>query len=299
MTRVFGVIGHPIEHSLSPLMHAAVFEALRLDAVYSRFDVPAPLFVRTLRGLAQAGVDGLNVTVPHKPRALAYAKRVGRVSAEAAAIGAVNTLSWRDGTVVGDNTDVAGFLRLIRERRLSFRGKRVMLLGAGGAARAVGWALLRLQPATVWIVNRTRSKAEALASWLCRSAAARSRAGARTQPTGFAALPCDRHAVRRAAREAQVLINATSLGLRSGDPLPIEPAALHRRLAVIDLVYARPTTRLVVEARRRGLLATDGLPMLVYQGAESFRLWWRRPAPVDTMRAAVERQVRGCAAAAH
>ncbi|MBI3324057.1 MAG: shikimate dehydrogenase [Candidatus Omnitrophica bacterium] len=288
MTRVFGVIGHPIEHSLSPLMHAAAFEALGLDAVYSRFDVPAAVFSLTLQGLERSGIDGLNVTIPHKQRALAYARRRGRVSPEAAAVGAVNTLAWDQSGLVGYNTDVAGFLRLMRELRVSCRGKRVMLLGAGGAARAVGWALLGLHPAAIWVANRTRRKAEELARWLCRLRVERSRVGARRRSMGCAALPTDRHAMRQAARDAQILINATSLGLHRDDPLPIDPAALHPGLAVIDLVYARPTTRLAAAARRRGLLATDGLAMLVYQGAESFRLWWHRQPPLEAMRRAVE-----------
>lgn len=282
MTRVFGVMGCPISHSLSPVMHTAAFRALGLDAVYAPFEVPPHQLSRVLRGLCAAGIEGLNITVPLKERIVAW---LGRQNLErsAAAVGAVNTLVRKGERFVGYNTDVTGFRRALTESlRMDAQATRVLLLGAGGAARAVAWALATMQPQMICVANRTTVNATRLVRWL------RACASGVTVET----IPFRRHAIAEALREVDLLINATSLGLRASDSLPVDPAAFHRRLKVCDLVYRAPTTGLVREARRRGLVAIDGLPMLLYQGAESFRLWWHREPPISVMRRAVEEAVR-------
>lgn len=285
MTRVFGVLGHPIDHSLSPAMHQAAFRALGLDAIYAPFDVPARDLGRVLDGLEAAGASGLNVTVPHKE---AVARHLGRrrLVGAAAALGAVNTLVSSANGFRGHNTDVAGFQRVLdAELRVTARGASVVLLGAGGAARAVAWALLRGGVAAVAVANRTPRHATRLIRWMRTVAGTGSR-------VRFDAIPFDRCAIGAALAERGWLINATSLGLRLHDPQILPAGQIPKRSVVIDLVYRAPTTPLVRAARRRGALATDGLPMLLYQGAEAFRLWWRRPPPVAAMRRAVEQAVR-------
>ncbi len=292
MTRVFGVMGYPISHSLSPVMHNAAFEALGLDAIYAPFEVPPPQLKSVLQGLQVMGVDGLNVTAPLKER-LARLLPGTDLDRVAAALGAVNTLAQRDGRLIGYNTDVEGFRRaLIEEMRCDIRKKRVLLLGAGGAARAVAWALAQLGPEMLWVANRTAAHANRLARWLRRY----------TPRLTIEVVPFGRRSTAKALAQADVLVNATSLGLRPGDALPVDPVAIHKRLMVFDLVYPvrpslwgaggrAPTTALVRQARRRGAFAIDGLPMLIYQGAESFRLWWQREPPLDVMRRAVARAV--------
>ena len=283
MTRIFGVIGHPIEHSLSPAMHAAAFRALQLDAFYAPFDVPPTRLAALLDGLWICGIDGLNVTVPHKEAVFRLLQRQGTLDPTAAAVGAVNTLTRGTHGFIGHNTDVVGIERTLREElQTDLSGARVVMLGAGGAAKALLWTISRLHPGRVRIANRTASRVTALRRWW--------RGLGSTAP--LEAIPFERKALRQALEEADVLINATSLGLKPGDRLPIDPSALHRRLRVLDLVYASPATALVRSARRRGALAVDGRPMLVYQGAAAFELWWNRQAPVEAMRRAVESAAR-------
>jgi shikimate dehydrogenase len=287
MVRVFGVIGHPIDHSLSPLMHEAAYQALGLEAIYAPFDAPPAQVARVLDGLDAAGIDGLNVTVPHKARVARWLG-AGRLVGDAARLGAVNTLVRTRRGLIGHNTDVPGLRRLLRDDlRRPLRGTTALLLGAGGAARAAAWALAQERIGRLVIANRTPAHARALARWVRKETSI----AVEVVPLSAAPRKHDER-FRRAAAEARLVVNATSLGLRDADPLPIDPAELSREAALVDLVYRAPTTRLVALARRRGLLAVDGLPMLVYQGAEAFRLWWKRPAPVDAMRRAVERAVR-------
>ena len=269
MTRVFGVIGHPIHHSLSPAMHAATFRALDLDALYAAFDVPPRFLAPMLRAFVLSGVEGLNVTVPLKER---VAPLLDHVDPAAAAIGAVNTIVIRHRRTTGYNTDGVGFRRALEE--LGWRGRRasVVILGAGGAARAVAWELGRVRGSRLTIANRHPRRAQALARWLRRH-----RTGIQVE-----AIPLSRVSLEGAA----LVVNATTLGMRKTDGSPVNPALLHRGLTVYDLVYHRQTP-LVRAARRRGCVAANGLSMLLYQGAESLRLWLHREPPVDVMRRAL------------
>jgi shikimate dehydrogenase len=274
MTRLFGVIGHPIGHSLSPVLHTAAFRALRLDALYEPFDVPKHFLSPMLHGLANAGVEGLNVTVPLKE---AIVPLLDHLDPAARAIGAVNTIVIHNRRLSGYNTDAAGFRRALTELGWRTRPAHVVILGAGGAARAVGWALAATPGMRLTIANRHVERARRLARWL-----------ARMRPQS-----CVRavalHEV--ALEDAQLLVNATTVGMHRDDPSPVASGQLRRSLMVYDLVYQHETA-LVRSASRRGCVAAGGLSMLLYQGGESLRLWLHRPPPLVAMRRALQQAVR-------
>jgi len=270
MTRLFGVIGHPIGHSLSPAMQTAALRALGVDAIYSPFDVP-PRFLRPiLRALVLAGVEGLNVTVPLKEAVLPL---LDRLEDDARAIGAVNTILVRNRRLTGCNTDAKGCSLALRELGWRAPSSHVVLLGAGGAARAVAWALASGGIRRLTIANRHQARAHQLARWVSRLFP-RLKAAA----VSLARVPLE---------EVDLLVNATTVGMRASDQAPISLRGLQRRTLVYDLVYQRETP-LVLAARRRGCVAANGRSMLLYQGAESLRLWLQRPPPIAVMRRALE-----------
>ena len=239
-------------------MHEAAFRALGLDGWrYQKLPVPPDMLADTIAALPRSGFVGANVTVPHKEAALVLADEA---SPTAAGVGAANTLSFKaDGTIAADNTDVDGLLAALP---VPVEGRHVLVLGAGGSARAAVYALAAARAAEVSVLNRTRARAVDLAGDL----------GAR--------------AVER-AETTDLLVNCTSVGLDDPDALPVDEALLEQTGAVVDLVYRPGGTRLVRAARERGLPCVDGLEILVQQGARSFAIWTGRPAPVDAMRAAV------------
>lgn len=270
-TRLIALLGDPVAHSLSPRFQNAAFRAAGVDGVYLALRCDADRFPALLRGIALAGGGG-NVTVPHKERA---AGCVERRTEAVLRTGACNTFWLEDGQVCGDNTDVAGVRAAVHALVGSPAGARVLLLGAGGAARGALAALLDDGVASVHLLNRTPARADAL------RAAFGSPATLRTVPAAESL-----HAER-----FDLVINATSLGLHASDPLPLPFEAVGGIGAALDLVYAPGETRWVREARARGLLAADGLEMLLQQGAAAFERWWGRPAPIEAMRAAVARPV--------
>ena len=272
-TTLVGVIGWPVEHSLSPAMHNAAFVASGLDWVY----VPLPVFPdhvgEALRGLRALGFAGANVTVPHKQAALHH---LDEVSHAAQVIGAANTIVVRDGSLHGDNTDAAGFIASLTGAGFDPAGTYCALLGAGGAARAVAHALADAGAMQVCIYNRDVSRARKL----CRDMA-KFHSDVRFEPASLDELSV-------IGNETDLLINATSLGMwphTESTPWPRElPIPGH--LTVCDMVYNPQETFLLTQARSGGAEIVDGLGMLIYQGASAFELWTGRPAPVAEMRAA-------------
>lgn len=264
-----GVIGDPVAHSLSPVMHNAAFAALGLDASYELWPTPLAGLPDRIASLRAADMLGANVTVPHKQAVLPL---VDRLTDGARLVGAVNTIVNEHGSLLGDNTDVAGFVRAVAERRPDWSPQRVVVLGAGGAARAVLVALSDLGAGEVILGNRTAERANALAAALP------------TVPVAVASWA----GLADALNGADLLVNATSLGWQPGE-LPLDPAlltGLAPDALVADLTYRE--TDLLRAAAASGREALDGLPMLVYQGAASFERWTGQKAPVDVMRAAVE-----------
>jgi shikimate dehydrogenase len=265
-TRLLAVLGDPVAHSLSPAMHNAACRALGLDAVYLALRTPAAALSATLEALAAAGAAG-NVTLPHKE---AVERSVARKTDVCARAQACNTFWTEDGVLVGDNTDVSGVRAALCD--LGVNGGRWLVLGTGGAARAVAVAGAEAG-ATLRVRSRHPDRARQFVDWA-------KRIGARAD------------AVHGPA-EVDAVINTTPLGLAERDPLPINPKDVPGARVALDLVYARGETRWVRVLRARGVTARDGREMLVQQGAAAFaRFFPGTAAPVDVMRAAVERALR-------
>lgn len=262
------MLGDPVSHSLSPAIQNAAILVAGLDAVYvalrcSRADAPGLLVA-----IARANGGG-NVTVPHKVGVV----RILEVSTAAVQrTGACNTFWLQHGRVMGDNTDVAGFAAAVRARFGDPAGSRVLLLGAGGAARAAACALLDAGAARIDLVNRTPDRAAELAH--------------RLEPEGRIIHTAPTFDVV-AGERFDLVINATSLGLRDVDPEPCDLRRLLTPAAAIDLVYRRGGTRWTSTAAEFGIPAMDGTEMLLHQGAASFERWFAQPAPIAAMRAAI------------
>jgi shikimate dehydrogenase len=273
--RVAGVIGHPISHSLSPVIHNAAFGACGLDDwTYAAFDVPAGGGGDAVRAVRALGLAGLSVTMPLKEEA---ADAVDRLSPVATALGAVNTVTLDGhGRLAGDSTDGEGFLdSLGLDHGVDMTGLRAVVVGAGGAARAVVLALATAGAAEVAVLNRTRHRAEAAASLAGRAGV-------------VADDPAD------AVSAADLIVNATPLGMAgvdavAADVLPVEPSALHPGQVVVDLVYRPLVTPLLRAAGERGARPVDGLGTLVRQAARQFQLWTGLEPPVEVMLDAARR----------
>ena len=259
-TRVVGIMGDPVGHSRSPAMHNAAFDALGLDWVYVAFPVPRGEGAAAVRAVATLGLAGLNVTMPHKADAAAACDDL---SSEAAALGAVNTVVNADGTLAGHSTDGDGFLRALDDEGIAVEGQRAVVVGAGGAGRAITHALGRVG-AQVTVAARRPDAARSAASLA----------------PGGVAVALDELAVG----SFDLVVNATPVGM-SGEPPPFDPALLHEGQFVFDTVYP-VETQLLRAARARGMRSAGGLGMLVHQGALAFSLWTGVAPPLDVMRAA-------------
>lgn len=267
-TRLLALLGDPVDHSLSPRFQNAAIRAAGLDAVYLPLRCDADRFAGLFRGLAGAGAAG-NITLPHKTRAVALLD-VATPAVERT--GACNTFWFVDGQVHGDNTDVEGFARAARFLIGSPAGARSLVLGAGGAARAVVLALMEDRADAIHLLNRTVGRARAVADAL--------------DPRGRRVTVLD--SVKGVEREGyDLVVNATSLGLHPDDPSPLDFDRPVRVGAVLDLTYGQNSPRWVEDARRRGIPAADGLEMLLQQGVASFRRWFGREPDSDAMREAL------------
>lgn len=276
-TRVYGIFGFPVEHSFSPGMHNAAFDKLGMDACYVPFAVSPDKLGEAVKAITSLRLCGLNVTVPHKEKVIPY---LDELSEAARLIGAVNTIEVRDGRLVGHNTDGRGFLRALKQdARFNPRGRSFFFTGSGGAARAVGFSLALAGAKKIVFHDVDAAKADALANDIRR------RTGADAETAGPDMLAA-------VTNEADCLINATPLGLRKTDPLPIGKDSILKRHLVCDLVYNPPETALLRAARARGAKRFSGLGMLLYQGVIAFEIWTGRKAPVPVMKRALTRQIR-------
>lgn len=260
-TKVVAILGHPVSHSLSPAMHNSAFSKMGLDYRYIALDVHPSDLRTAIEGVRVMGFAGLNITVPHKE---AVMPMLDKVDPEASFIGAVNTIVNSNGKLIGYNTDGRGFMRSLQEESIEVKGKKVFLVGAGGAARAVSWYLAE-GGSDLSIYNRTPEKAELLVGDLAINFTNVRQADS-----------------QEGLGEADILINSTSLGLNSGDPMPFDPSGLKTGAAVVDLIYQ--DTRLLQQAGQAGHKTLNGLGMLLWQGVLSSEIWTGQKPPHEHMK---------------
>jgi shikimate dehydrogenase len=268
-TKITGIIGWPVEHTLSPAMHNAAFEALSIDYCYLPFPVRPDALEDAIRAVKALNIRGINVTVPHKEHVLAH---LDEIDQEAAFIGAVNTIVNSDGRLIGYNTDGRGFLQSLSENSIDPSGKDILIIGAGGAARAVGYSLVQ-HANSLALSGRTEIKVRNLVRDLNRI-------------NRSVSIPYD----LSAAGNYHMIINATPLGLKENDPLPLDTSGLKPGQIVYDLVYKK--TRLLDEASRKGCITFDGLGMLLWQGALAFELWTGKRPDIAVMRNALQHAMK-------
>ena len=279
-TRLAGVIGDPVRHSLSPALHNAAFARLGLDWTYVAFEIAAGRAADALAAMRVLGVEGLSVTMPHKRDAAAACDEL---SPAAELLGAVNCVRRDGDRLIGENTDGAGFLRSLRvQAGLEPVGCHAVVIGAGGAARAAIVALVS-EGASVTIVNRSADAA-------VRAAELGARAGA---TAGVSAISQSMVGGPGVVSDADLVINATPLGMSAGDPLPIDTSLLRRNHVVVDFIYQPAVTPLLEAAAEVGAATLNGTGMLLYQAAEQFKMWTGRDAPIAAMAAAVGLDLAG------
>jgi len=271
---IFAVFGDPVEHSLSPVMHNAAYKALGMDCEYHKFRVTPDDLEGAIKGARAMGFGGLNLTIPLKEKAL----EIVEPDPMAQAIGAVNTIEFSDDTItgitgiVGHNTDGIGAVKALAASGVDIPGSRVLILGAGGAARAVAYQLAK-DGARVTIANRTLGKAQELAGNV--------RSVGNANGTGLEELA-------KLTADADIIINTTSVGMHPDtDRTLVTADMMHTGQVIFDIVYSPLKTRLLMEAKKAGAVTIDGIRMLVLQGAESFRIWTGIEPPVDVMEQAV------------
>jgi shikimate dehydrogenase len=278
-TTIVGVFGSPIAHTASPAMHNAAFKALKMNWVYLAFPVEPRNLRAALLGARDMGFAGINLTVPHKLLALDI---MDEVSEETRKLGAVNTILIEGGKLRGFNTDGYGIAKAIKEEfNLAFKGKRVLVLGAGGAGRAIAVQCALDGAAQVFVANRTAAKIDPIAKEIAAT------------KTAFRALALNTGEIARVIDEVDLLINATSVGLHGGESLKLDAKLFSPRLFVYDAVYHPAETELLRTAAAAGAKTANGLRMLLHQGVRAFEIWTKRKAPLAVMRRALNTAVYG------
>jgi len=280
-SRICGVIGDPIEHSMSPAMHNAAFEKIGLNYLYVPFRVKKEGLGKAIAGMRALNIRGLNVTIPHKVTVIPFLDELDPLAQR---IGAVNTIVNDDGALTGYNTDATGFLQALLERRIEPRGKNVVVLGAGGASRAISFILAE-RGAHLVILNRLLELdwAEELASRISQ-----------VFKKEVKALELNGENLAKVLEKADILVNATSVGMSPNiDETPVSPNLLKPSLIVFDIVYNPIKTRLLREAKAAGAETISGVDMLVWQGALAFELWTGVKAPVKLMKEAAIKGLQG------
>lgn len=261
-TKVIGIFGDPVEHSLSPVIHNAAFEYLGLDYCYVAFHVKKDSLKDAVQAIRALNLVGVNITVPHKESVIEY---LDELSEEAEQIGAVNTILNKESFLKGFNTDAKGFVSSLQEAGVSLENKNVLILGAGGASKAVVYSLLK-EKCRIYIFNRTIAKAQAIKD--------------RFSNIGF--LEVIEAIEKNFIEKIDIIINTTSLGLKKDDPMPLNPQHLKPEHIYCDIVY--PETRLMKEAEKIGCKVIGGTGMLIWQAAFAFEIWTGKTAPIAIMK---------------
>ncbi|OXM86165.1 shikimate dehydrogenase [Paenibacillus rigui] len=270
-TILYGVFGDPIRHSKSPVMLNRAFEETGLNAAYAAFHILPGQLKDAIKGIRALQFRGVNVTIPHKLEVMEY---LDEIDEGARIIGAVNTIVNDNGRLIGYNTDGIGYVRSLKEETgIELHGKKVLMLGAGGAARGVGYALAKEGAAHIYIANRTREKAEELAQSMSGF-------------TGVTGMGLDE--IADVAGDVALIVNNTSLGMHPNvDSVPMDTTLVREHMVVSDLVYNPMITKFLRESEARGATIHSGLGMFIYQGAYAFEYWTGVPAPTAAMREAV------------
>ncbi len=276
-TAVYGIIGYPVKHSLSPLMQTEAFRELSLDAVYVPFEVKPKELKEAVSGLKALSVKGFNITVPHKEKIIEY---LDFLSEDAEFLGAVNTVKEEEGKLIGYNTDGEGFIRSLKEEGVEVEGKKVLMFGAGGAAKAVGYELLKEGAKFLNVVNRNFQRAKALGELL----------GKRGNVLIY---PLKENTVEVLLKEADIIVNTTSVGMKEGDPYLFDYSKIPEGITVVDIIYNPPETPLLKAAKEKGCKVINGLGMLVHQGAAAFEIWTGKRAPISKMKKVLEEELYG------
>ena len=265
-TKVLGLLGFPVGHSLSPAMHNTAFEKLGLDCCYVTFSVKPEFLRDAVKSIKALNLAGVNVTVPHKERVIPFLDEVDK---EASFIGAVNTIVNDNGRHTGYNTHGRGFMRSLSEAKISVNKKNVLVIGAGGASRAIGYYLCR-NASKLFLYDIDKKKAGKLISDLNKI---------RGNVSFFSSQ----------LEDMDIIINATPLGLKKNDPLPVDVNLLNPKHVVCDLIYKK--TPLLGKASKKGCKTLNGLGMLLWQGVFAFELWTGRRPPVEVMRKALTKNL--------
>ena len=264
------IIGNPVAHSLSPLMHNAAFKELGLDFIYVAFNVRSEELKTVISGIKSMGFKGINVTMPHKTAVINY---LDEMNSTAKSIGAINTILNKNGYLIGYNTDGNGAMFALEKNGICFKGKKIVLLGAGGAAKAIAYQAAKDVKELI-ILNRTQNKAKKIAETLKK-----------TYSTKIKAENLSAKILKQEMETTDILINSTTVGMYPDiKKSPIPKDLLHSNLSVMDIIYKPLETKLLKDAKSVGAKVISGLEMLIFQGAIAFKIWTNYSAPIEIMR---------------
>jgi shikimate dehydrogenase len=277
-TKIIGLLGHPIKHTYSPFIQNIAADLKNLDYIYLPFDVPSSNLKNALKGMIALGIKGFNVTIPHKENILQY---MNNVSEEASIIGSVNTIVNDMGKLNGYNTDVNGILETLSPYKEEIYGNDVSIVGAGGAARAMIYTLVRhFKPKNIFLINRTEQRAETLRKYFYE----------KMRYEGFKTFELFPPELVDIFRDSKLIVNATSIGMYPDvdDAITTLEDSFCEGQIVFDVVYNPPQTKLLKIAASKGATTIDGLKMLIYQGAKSFELWTGEEMPIEQINKALK-----------
>ncbi len=279
-TTLLGLFGHPVEHSLSPSIHNAAFRAVGLNWVYLAFEVTPETLEAALNGCRALGMPGLNITHPLKRSVIPF---LDGLSKEAELIGAVNTVHFTEGKAKGFNTDGRGFIAALQEEKgFPVRDKTVFVIGAGGAGRAVAVQSALEGAGRILLADLESERAEEVTGLINGNIRKGLAESLKVGGTDW----------EEKIAHADLVVDATPLGMKDGDPLSFDPALLSSAALLVDLVYSPPQTRLLAEARRLGKAGLNGLGMLIRQAALAWEIWTGRPAPLEVMKEAARKALK-------